>query len=213
MNSLMDLIVAQADKIILATWQHIYLSLGSVFLGASLAIPLGIWLSAREKIANVVLSVAGTIQTIPSLAFFGFVLPVLGIGVVPAMSVLFLYSILPILRNTYTGIREVPGPLVEAGRGMGMNKWQLLIMVKLPMALPVIMAGIRISTVYIISWATIAALIGAGGLGKLIWGGMNVYDIRLIIAGTVPAALLAIVAGFILGRLEKAVTPRGLRAV
>jgi osmoprotectant transport system permease protein len=160
----------------------------------------------------VVLSIAGTIQTIPSLAFFGFTLPVLGIGVLPAMVVLFLYSLLPILRNTYTGIREVPGELIEAGRGMGMNDRQLLFMVKLPMALPVIMAGLRISSVYIISWATIAALIGAGGLGDLIWGGMNVYDIWLILAGTIPAALLALLAGFTLGRLEKAVTPRGLRS-
>lgn len=211
MNSLMDLLVSRWPDIAAATWQHVYLSLGSVAIGAILAIPLGIWLSSRENIARVVLSMAGTIQTIPSLAFFGFVLPVMGIGILPAMSVLFLYSILPILRNTYTGIREVEPALIEAGRGMGMNNWQLLFMVRLPMALPVIMAGIRISTVYIISWATIAALIGAGGLGDLIWGGMNVYDIWLILAGTIPAALLALLAGFFLGRMEKAVTPRGLQ--
>lgn len=212
MNPLVELVVSRWPEIVTATWQHIYLSLGSVALGTLLAVPLGIWLSTRENIARVALSIAGTIQTIPSLAFFGFALPVLGIGVLPAMVVLFLYSLLPVLRNTYTGIREVPGPLIEAGRGMGMNDWQLLVMVKLPLALPVIMAGIRISTVYIISWATIAALIGAGGLGDLIWGGMNVYDIWLIIAGTIPAALLALIAGFTLGKLEKAVTPRGLRS-
>ena len=212
MNQLVDLITTRWTDICVATWQHIYLSLGSVGLGILLAVPLGIWLSERENIARVVLSAAGIIQTIPSLAFFGFMLPLLGIGVVPAMTVLFLYSVLPILRNTYTGIREVPAALLEAGRGMGMNKWQLLFMVKLPLALPVIMAGVRISTVYIISWATIAALIGAGGLGDLIWGGMNVYDMWLIVAGTVPAALLALLAGALLGYLEKAVTPRGLRA-
>jgi osmoprotectant transport system permease protein len=212
MSPLLELFASRWPLILNATWQHVYLSLGSVALGTLLAIPLGIWLSSRENIARVALSITGTIQTIPSLAFFGFVLPVLGIGILPAMSVLFLYSILPILRNTYTGIREVPPALIEAGRGMGMSNWQLLFMVKLPMALPVIMAGIRISTVYIISWATIAALIGAGGLGDLIWGGMNVYDIWLIIAGTIPAALLALLAGFTLGKLEKAVTPRGLRA-
>lgn len=212
MNQLIDLVTSRWTDIYVATLQHIYLSLGSVGLGILLAVPLGIWLSDRENIARVVLSAAGIIQTIPSLAFFGFMLPLLGIGVVPAMTVLFLYSVLPILRNTYTGIREVPAALMEAGRGMGMNKWQLLFMVKLPLALPVIMAGVRISTVYIISWATIAALIGAGGLGDLIWGGMNVYDMWLIVAGTVPAALLAILAGALLGYLEKAVTPRGLRA-
>ncbi|MFZ5634790.1 MAG: ABC transporter permease [Bacillota bacterium] len=211
MNPLLETLNSRWPDILSATWQHIYLSLGSVALGILLAVPLGIWLSSREKAARLVLGAAGMVQTIPSLAFFGFVLPVMGIGILPAMSVLFLYSILPILRNTYTGIREVRPALIEAGRGMGMNNWQLLAMVKLPMALPVIMAGIRISTVYIISWATIAALIGAGGLGDLIWGGMNVYDIWLIIAGTVPAALLALLAGFSLGRLERAVTPRGLR--
>jgi osmoprotectant transport system permease protein len=211
-NPLLELLTRSWADILVATWQHVYLSLGSVALGALVAVPLGIWLSSRQNIARVVLSIAGTIQTIPSLAFFGFTLPVLGIGVLPAMVVLFLYSLLPILRNTYTGIREVPGELIEAGRGMGMNDRQLLFMVKLPMALPVIMAGLRISSVYIISWATIAALIGAGGLGDLIWGGMNVYDIWLILAGTIPAALLALLAGFTLGRLEKAVTPRGLRS-
>lgn len=212
MNQFIDLVTSRWTDIYGATLQHIYLSLGSVGLGILLAVPLGIWLADRENIARVVLSVAGIVQTIPSLAFFGFMLPILGIGVVPAMTVLFLYSVLPILRNTYTGIKEVPPALMEAGRGMGMDKWQLLFMVKLPMALPVIMAGVRISTVYIISWATIAALIGAGGLGDLIWGGMNVYDMGLIVAGTIPAALLALLAGALIGYLEKAVTPRGLRA-
>ncbi|HBV98370.1 MAG TPA: choline ABC transporter permease [Desulfotomaculum sp.] len=212
MSPLLDLLLLRWPELLTATWQHIYISLGSVALGALLAVPLGIWLSTREHISRMVLGVVGTIQTIPSLAFFGFVLPILGIGILPAMSVLFLYSLLPILRNTYTGIREVDPALIEAGRGMGMNSRQLLFMVKLPVALPVIMAGIRISTVYIISWTTIAALIGAGGLGDLIWGGMNVYDIWLIVAGTIPAALLALLAGFTLGRLEKTVTPRGLKA-
>lgn len=211
MSPLLDVITLRWPEILSATWQHIFLSMGSVALGTLLAVPLGIWLSTRESAARVVLGLAGMIQTIPSLAFFGFMLPVLGIGVLPAMLVLFLYSLLPILRNTYTGIREVPPALIEAGRGMGMNNRQLLLMVKFPLALPVIMAGIKISTVYIISWATIAALIGAGGLGDLIWGGMNVFDVWLIVAGTIPAALLALLAGFILGRLEKVVTPRGLR--
>lgn len=211
MISLIETLTSRWPDILIATGQHIYLSLGSVALGILVAVPLGIWLSTREKTARIILGAAGMIQTIPGLAFFGFVLPVMGIGILPAMSVLFLYSILPILRNTYTGIREVPPALIESGRGMGMSSRQLLTMVKLPVALPVIMAGIRISTVYIISWATIAALIGAGGLGDLIWGGMNVFDIGLIVAGTIPAALMAILAGFILGRLEKAVTPRGLQ--
>jgi len=199
------------DAVTVATLQHIYLSFGAVLAGALMAVPLGIWLTGREKAAQACLSVTGTIQTIPSLAFFGFALPVLGIGFFPALTVLFLYSLLPILRNTYTGLKGVSPALIEAGKGMGMSDRQLLFMVKLPLALPVIMTGIRISSVYIISWATFAAFIGAGGLGDLIVTGIQTMDIYFILAGAIPTALLALVTGWLLGLLERAVTPRGLR--
>ncbi|GAW94118.1 ABC transporter permease [Calderihabitans maritimus] len=195
-----------------ATAQHILLSAGAVFFGALVAIPLGIWLTRHERIAKIALAVSGTIQTIPSLVFFGLILPVLGIGVLPAMVVLFFYSILPILRNTYTGIKKIDPAYLEAGTGMGMNSKQLLFMVKLPLALPVIISGVRISLVYIISWATLAALIGSGGLGDLIISGLQTYDAQLIVGGAVPAAMLAVLAGYLLGRLEKALVPRGLRS-
>ncbi|GBF32552.1 osmotically activated L-carnitine/choline ABC transporter [Desulfocucumis palustris] len=211
MSPIFELLATRWPEISVALWQHIYLSMGSVAFGILISVPLGIWLSSRDKTARMVLGVFGAVQTIPSLAFLGFVLPVLGIGTLPAMTVLFIYSVLPILRNTYTAIKEVNPALLEAGTGMGMTARELLFMVKLPMALPVIMSGIKISTVYIISWTTFSALIGAGGLGDLIYGGMNVYDLGLIVAGTIPAALLAILAGSILGRLERAVKPRGLR--
>jgi osmoprotectant transport system permease protein len=211
MNELIEVFADRHAEILALTWQHIYITIGSVGLGACIAIPFGIWLAAKDNIAKIVLGTTGAIQTIPSLAFFGLTFPVLGIGLLPAMTVLFLYSIFPILRNTYTGIKEVDPTLIEAGRGMGMNNWELLTMVKLPLALPVIMNGIKISSVYIVSWATVAALIGAGGLGDLILGGISMVDINLIIAGTIPASLLAIVLGFILNQVERAVTPRGLR--
>ncbi|MTI80991.1 MAG: ABC transporter permease [Firmicutes bacterium] len=210
MSGLMDIFINRIDEILTLTWQHIYITIGAVGLGALVAIPFGIWLAGRKQIAKYILGIAGTIQTIPSLAFFGIAFPILGIGLLPAMTVLFMYAIFPILRNTYTGISEVDPALIEAGRGMGMSNWELLIMVKLPMALPVIMNGIKISTIYIVSWATVAALIGAGGLGDLIFGGITMVDINLIIAGTIPASLLALALGFILNRVEKAVTPRGL---
>lgn len=194
-----------------ATGRHLLLSLGAVGLGALLAIPLGVGLSTRERAAKVILSISGTIQTIPSLVFFGLVLPILGIGVFPAMVVLFFYSILPILRNTYIGLRKVDSSYLEAGKGMGMNSRQLLFLVKLPLAFPVIMAGIRLSLVYIISWATLSALIGSGGLGDLIIAGIQTYDAPLIVGGAVPATILAVLAGIILGRVEQLVTPRGLR--
>lgn len=198
------------DRLLLATRQHLAIALTAVLLGALVAVPLGIYLTRREGLARFVLAATGIIQTIPSLAFFGLTIPFLGLGVAPALMVLFLYSILPILRNTYTGIKEVDPAFIEAGRGMGMNSFQLLTMVELPLALPLILAGLRISTMYIVSWTTVAALIGAGGLGTLVLGGIAVYDVRLIVLGVVPAALLAFVAGRLIAWVEKRVTPRSL---
>ena len=147
----------------------------------------------------------------PGLAFLGLFLPLLGLGVVPSMTVLFLYSLLPILTNTYTGIKGVSPALVEAGMGMGMSPGQLLFMVKLPLAFPVIIAGIRIASVYIVSWATLAAFVGGGGLGDPILTGIMTADINFILMGAIPAALLALTAGWILGIVERLAIPRGLR--
>lgn len=197
--------------IIKATGQHLYLALFSVLIGSVISIPTGIWLTRKPQWAGCFLTTTGTIQTIPSLALLGFVLPIFGIGTLPAMVVLVLYSLLPILRNTYTGLMGVDHAYIEAGNGMGMNPRQLLFMVKLPLALPIIMAGIRISTVYLMSWATLAAFIGAGGLGDLILTGIQTADIYFIISGTIPVALLTIGAGWILGKAESALIPRGTR--
>ncbi len=208
---LFEIWAKHGDTMLKALGEHVFLAVTAVFLGMLVAIPLGIWLVDRDRYAKYVLGGVGVIQTIPSLALFGLVLPFLGIGTRPALFVLMLYSILPILRNTYTGIKEVSPVYVEAGKGMGMSRFQLLGYVELPLALPVIMAGIRISIVYIIAWATLAAAIGAGGLGDLIFGGIAVYDYDLIMAGAVPAAILALVASWLLGALEKVVTPKGIR--
>lgn len=199
------------DSAVLATGQHLYLSFGSILLGMLVAIPLGIWLTNREALAEKVLAATGIIQTVPGLAFLGLFLPLMGIGVLPSMAVLFLYSLLPILTNTYTGIKGVNPALVEAGVGMGMSPGQLLFMVKLPLAFPVIIAGIRIASVYIISWATLAGFIGGGGLGDPILTGIQTADINFILMGAIPAALLALFAGWLLGMVEKVATPRGLR--
>lgn len=201
----------QREMIWKATGEHIFISLLSVMLGIAVSVPLGVFLTRRRKIANIVLGVTGIIQTIPSIVLFGLALPVLGLGFLPAFVVLFLYSILPILRNTYTGICEVEGKYIEAAKGMGMNSFQVLYKVELPLALPVIMAGIRLALVYIISWATVAALIGAGGLGDLIWTGLQRYRQNMILAGALPASLLALLAGMLLNLLQKLVIPKGLR--
>lgn len=193
--------------------RHMLLVFLSVGMGMLVAIPTGILLSRKRMWAGPVLTLAGTIQTIPGLVMLGLALLILGIGMPPALAVLGLYAILPILRNTYTGIVEVNPQLVEAARGIGMTNAGILFHVELPLALPVIMSGIRISTVYIISWATLAGLIGAGGLGDLIWTGLSTYNTQYILAGAIPSAILALIASSLLGRLTRWLTPRGLREV
>lgn len=146
---------------------HIRLSFSAVALGICIAVPLGILLTRFPKAARQVLAIVGVFQTIPSMVMFGLAIPLLGIGSKTALVVLVIYSILPILQNTYTGIAEVPRQYTEAAKGMGMNTLQALGRVEIPLALPVIVSGIQLSAVYIISWATVAALVGAGGWGIL----------------------------------------------
>lgn len=193
--------------------RHIELVGISVLVGIIISIPLGIFLSRHKRMAGPVLTAAGTIQTIPGLVMLGFALILFGIGLLPALVVLSLYAILPILRNTYTGITEVEQSYIEAGRGIGMTNMQILYQVELPLALPSIIGGIRISTVYIVSWATLAGLIGAGGLGDLIWTGLANYNSNYIMAGAIPSAILAFVLSGLIGLLERMLTPRGLKGV
>ncbi|MGE4282871.1 MAG: ABC transporter permease [Clostridia bacterium] len=211
MNDFLNFMIKEQDLIIIATLQHIYISLLAVAIGSLIAIPGGIWLTRNKKIANYVLGVTGVVQTIPSLVLLGFALIIFGLGTTPALVVLSLYSILPILRNTYTGISEVDDMYIEAAKGMGMTGMQILFQVEIPLSLPIIIAGVRISLVYIISWATLAALIGAGGLGDLIWTGLASYDKNMIYAGALPASILALVVGTTIGFLQKLATPKGLR--
>lgn len=193
--------------------RHIQLVGISVLIGMIISIPLGIFLSRHKRIAGPVLAVAGTIQTIPGLVMLGFALILFGIGLFPALVVLSLYAILPILRNTYTGITEVEPSYIEAGRGIGMTNMQILAKVELPLSLPSIISGIRISTVYIVSWSTLAGLIGAGGLGDLIWTGLSNYNSNYILAGAIPAAILAFLLSGLIGFLQRILTPRGLRGL
>ena len=159
----------------------------------------------KPKRAKPVIGFASVMQTVPSLALFGFLIPIpfLGIGDRTAIVALFLYALLPILRNTYTGVLSVDAAVIEAGRGMGMTDWQRLRFIEIPLALPMILAGVRIAVVVCVGLATIAAAIGAGGLGDFIFRGLSMVDYRLILAGAVPAAVLAIAADALLGGLEK----------
>lgn len=188
--------------------QHIFLSLVSILIATVIAIPLGIFITRNQKIAEPIIGITAVFQTIPSLALFGFLLPVFGIGSTTAIIALTIYALLPILRNTYTGIMGVDSSAVEAGKGMGMTNFQILRMIELPLALPVIMAGLRTATVLTIGVATLAAFIGAGGLGDLIYRGLASVRNEVVLAGAIPAALLAILFDFVLKRIEVASDPK-----
>lgn len=208
---MMEFLSTHGSEVLFKTWEHLYISLAAIVLGIVVAVPLGILLSKVPKFADRFISFIGVLQTIPSLAILAFFIPFLGVGKLPAIVALFFYSLLPILRNTYVGVREVDQSVVEAGKGMGMSTWQSILKIEFPLALPVIMAGIRLSTVYLIGWATLAAFIGGGGLGDFIFDGLNLYRPDLILAGTIPATILAVIADRSLASLENRMTPRGLR--
>ncbi|WP_414046005.1 ABC transporter permease [Macrococcus equi] len=193
------------------TIEHISISLLSLLAAILVAVPLGILLTKSDKLAKVVLAVTSVLQTVPSLAILAMMIPFFGIGTLPAVIALFLYVLLPILNNTYLGIQSVKKDAKEAGRAMGMTQNQILRMVELPLAVPVIMSGIRLSAVYAISWATLASYIGAGGLGDFIFNGLNLFQPKLIIAGAVLVTLLALITDFILSIVENYTTPKGLK--
>jgi len=191
--------------------QHLQLTLVALGLSILISVPLGIFLTRHRRLADTVIGITAVFQTIPSLALLGFLIPFLGIGATPAIVALTIYGLLPILRNTYTGIVGVDSAQIEAGKGMGMTSLQILFMVEIPSALSIIMAGIRTATVLIIGVTTLASLVGAGGLGDLIFRGISSVNSGLILAGAVPAALLAILFENILKWVEKIVTPKGLK--
>jgi len=186
--------------------QHLYLVAISTGVAIAVGLPVGIVLTRRPRWRGPVLGLANVVQTIPSLALFGFLIPlplIGGIGARTAVVALVLYGLLPIVRNTYTGITSVDAAVREAGRGMGMTDRQLLLMVDLPLALGVILAGVRIATVVNVGTATIAAAIGAGGLGVYIFRGVAMVNDALILAGALPAALMALAADGLLGLAER----------
>jgi osmoprotectant transport system permease protein len=194
--------------------EHLLLTALAVLLAIFLGVPLGVALTRRTTAAPAVLGAAGVIQTIPGLAMLAFMIPIpgLGLGMRSAVVALFLYALLPIVRNAFTGIQEVDQDLVEAARAMGLTNGQVLMRVELPLALRTVMAGIRTSTVITVGVATLAAFIGAGGLGDPIVTGLQLDDIYLILSGAVPAALLAVIVDGALGLLEKRLVPAGMRA-
>lgn len=219
MSYLLQLFDKLGPEMLQKTYEHIYLTFMAMLVATSAALPLGVYLTRTRwpRLASIVMAMAGMIQTVPSLALIAFIVVVFAlialptIGALPATVALVLYALLPILRNTYTGIRQVDPAVIEVARGMGMKSHQILFSVELPLSLPVIMAGIRISTVWTIGVATLCGLIGAGGLGDLIIKGLRTIQVDYLLAGTIPAAALALLFDWGLGRVERWLTPEGLQ--
>ncbi len=194
------------SEVFALTLEHLVIVGVSILIAAAIGLPLGVLMTRKPGLSRPILTFANVVQTIPSLALFGFLIPVPfigGIGVRTAIVALVLYSLLPIIRNTFIGISGVDPAIREAGRGMGMTGGQLLWKVEIPLAMGVIFAGVRVATVIGVGVATIAAAVGAGGLGMFIFRGVSMVDSRLILAGAIPAAALALIADFGLGAIEK----------
>lgn len=209
MMQLLKVLQERLPDILVGTGQHIEMTVLSMFFAILISVPLGIFLTRHRGLAETIIGITAIFQTIPSLALLGIMIPLFGIGFLPAVIALTIYGLLPILRNTYTGIISVDQAAIESGKGMGMTQRQVLFMVEIPLALPIIMAGIRTATVLIIGVATIATLIGSGGLGDLIYRGIAMASNDLILAGAIPAAILALVFDFGLKKIEDWVTPKG----
>lgn len=206
-----EFLMEKGGELITRTGEHIFISAVSLGLGILFAVPLGILLTRTRWTASIIIGLTSALQTVPSLALLALMIPIFGVGRFPAIIALFIYSLLPILRNTYIGIKDVSSDYKDAAKGMGMTNTQSIFMVELPIAIPTIMAGIRLAAVYVVAWATLASYIGAGGLGDFIFSGLNLYRADLIFGGTIPVALVALTADFLLGRLENKLTPAALR--
>ncbi len=205
-RELLNFFITRKKEIFEQTIEHIWITLISLIIATLIGVTIGILLTRFKKFTSPVLGFVNIIQTIPSLALLGFLLPIFGIGALPAIIALFLYALLPIVRNTYTGIKEINPSVTEAARGMGLSDMQRLTKVELPLAIPTIFAGIRTAMVINIGIATLCALIAAGGLGEFIFRGIALNNVTMILAGAIPASLLAITFDFLLSIIQKHIT-------
>lgn len=210
-SNFLKYIVLQRSEILLLLLQHVQLTAFSVFLAILIGVPLGILVKYVKKLNKPILGFANIIQAIPSMALLGFAIPFLGIGTPPAVTMVILYSLLPIIKNTYTGLSSISPQMIEAAKGIGLTKSQILFRIQLPLALPVIMAGVRISAVTAVGLMTIAAYIGAGGLGYLVFSGIRTVNNYQILAGAIPACALALIVDYMFSVVEKLVTPVSLQ--
>jgi len=202
MSGFWNYLTGNYQQILNLLGEHLYLSIISVLIAIIIGIPLGILISNEPKLSKPIIGTTNVIQAVPSLALLGFLIPFIGIGSAPAIVMVVLYSLLPIVKNTYTGLTNIDGDILEAAKGIGLTKSQTMRKVQLPLAFPMIMAGIRISAVTAVGLMTIAAFVGAGGLGYLVFSGVQTVDNNMILAGAIPACILALLIDFIVGKLE-----------
>ncbi|MDV3052065.1 ABC transporter permease [Staphylococcus ureilyticus] len=206
-----DFVEQYGGQLISKTVEHFYISIIALLIAIVIAVPLGILLSKMKRTSNIVLTIAGVLQTIPTLAVLAVMIPIFGVGKLPAIVALFIYVLLPILNNTVLGVQNIDDNIKEAGTSMGMTRFQLMKDVELPLALPLILGGIRLSSVYVISWATLASYVGAGGLGDFVFNGLNLYDPLMIVSAAVLVTALALLVDFLLSLVERWAVPKGLK--
>lgn len=208
---MIDFLINNWSELVTKTGEHFYISIVALLIAVVVTVPIGIFLSKLKRTSNFVLMIAGVLQTIPTLAVLAIMIPIFGVGKTPAIVALFIYVLLPILNNTVLGVQNIDKNIKDAGTSMGMTRFQLMKDVELPLALPLILGGIRLSAVYVISWATLASYVGAGGLGDFVFNGLNTYDPLMIVSAAILVTLLALIVDFILSLVEKWAVPKGLK--
>ncbi|WP_052255853.1 ABC transporter permease [Salinicoccus sp. YB14-2] len=208
---MMDFISENRAELLEKTMEHFFISIIALLIGILIAVPLGIFISKNKRLSGIVLTTAGVLQTIPTLALLALMIPLFGVGKTPAIIALAAYILLPMLNNTIIGVQSISGEVKEAAKSMGMTNLQLMRSVDFPLALPYIMSGVRLSSVYVISWATLASYIGAGGLGDFVFQGLNLYEPMMIIVAAVLVTTIALVTDLILSFVEKWSVPKGLK--
>lgn len=210
--SFIEFLINRGSQILNLLFQHIQLTIISVLAAVLIGVPVGILLSTHRNIQKPVLTIINACQAVPSLAFLGFLIPFVGIGTQTAVILVVIYALLPIVKNTCTGILNLDEDIISTAKGIGLTNFQILVKIQFPLALPVIMAGLRIAAVSSVGLVTVAAYVGGKGLGFLVYSGINMVDSYMILSGAVPAAAFALLIDFVLAGIEKRVTPKALQA-
>ena len=209
--SFFEFVINRHERIISLFLEHSRITFEALAIAILIGVPIGIIISANKNLSKLVMTIINAVQAIPSLALLGFLIPLVGVSEKTAIILVVMYAILPIVKNTFVGLINISPDLIEVASGIGMTKKQVLFRVQIPMAMPVIMAGVRISAVNSVGLVTIASYAGGKGLGFLVYSGINTVDVNMILAGAIPAALLALAMDFVVGKIEKILVPIGIQ--